>query len=75
MKGTDKFDVTVEDYFSRFNLVIFADYQINCIKELIQYYREHADVSETADYNLQDIEKNLDTALSMNDYTLTKKNK
>lgn len=60
----------VKDFFEDQKVVIFDGFQIHCIKDLIQFYRDNAAVTEASDMNLLDIQKKLDTALSMNDYTI-----
>ena len=66
-------DVLVKDFFEDQKVVIFNGFQVHCIKDLIQFYRDNATMTEAANMTLLDIEKKLNTALSMNDYTIKKK--
>lgn len=59
---------TVEEYMSNFKVCIFPDFMIEQIKELITFYRNNSDLSEVEKYNLDDIEKNLNTAINWNEF-------
>lgn len=59
---------TVEEYMSNFKVCIFPDFMIEQIKELITFYRNNSDLSEAEKYNLENIEKNLNTAINWNEY-------
>lgn len=60
---------TVEEFMSQFKVCIFSTYAIEQLKELIDFYRKNnTEISQAAMYNLDNLEKNLNTAIDYNKF-------
>lgn len=61
---TLKVDMLVKDYYEDLKVVYLRDYQQKMFLELINNYRKNnPDCSEAIEFNLQDLEKILTTAI------------